>query len=311
MADSNRHNMFIVEETTYGTTPNNPALEVLRQTGTTLGLERDSFQSEELRADYQLADYRLGAHNNSGDINIEPSFDSHAMLLQGLLKSDDTFATGTVNEIEAGVTRRSFSIVRNFADITDKPYMLFDGVEVNSFTLSVPTSGMVTGVFNMMGQQSQVLANLTSLGIPTYPAQSETSVFDSFTGSLNEGGSALGIVSEISMTITNNLTARPVVGSFYPLRPAAGIMMASGSMTVYFESAALMEKFINETDSSLSLTLTDLDGNSYTFFLPKVKYTGGKPDVSGAGSILLTMPFQAVFDPTEGTSIRITRTPTV
>jgi hypothetical protein len=71
----------------------------------------------------------------------------------------------------------------------------------------------------------------------------------------------------------------------------------------------MLNKFINETESSIAFTLTDVDGNSLTFNLPRIKYTGAPPDVKGIGPITLAMPFQALLDTGNASNIVLTRAP--
>jgi hypothetical protein len=70
-----------------------------------------------------------------------------------------------------------------------------------------------------------------------------------------------------------------------------------------------MQKFLDETESSLIVTLTDPDGNSYQIDLPRIKYNGGQPDVSGEGSITINLPIQALYNSADLSQLVITRTP--
>jgi len=79
-------------------------------------------------------------------------------------------------------------------------------------------------------------------------------------------------------------------------------------MTTYFDSKALYEKFLNETESEIVLTLTDVDGNDYQFDIPRVKYNTGQPDVSGEGAVTISMDFVALYNDADGSQLVITRT---
>jgi hypothetical protein len=83
----------------------------------------------------------------------------------------------------------------------------------------------------------------------------------------------------------------------------------TGTLGVYFQSKALLDKFINETASSLVFVLQDPAGNTYDFTFPNIKYNGGQPDVSGEGEVTLSLPFVALYDSTEGSNITIERNP--
>lgn len=313
MANGSRHSMRYVPEVTYGTTPATPAFKPIRHTGTTLGLSKETLQSEEIRDDRQIADFRHGAYQVGGDINVELSYGSFDDLLEAVLLG--TWETGVpavgTDRLKAGVVRRSFTVERYFGDIlsADKPYHRFPGVEFNTLALSITANTMVTGVFGVLGQ-SLTLGTAIVAGA-TYASPTTTSPLDSFTGTLNENGTPIAVITEIQLNIENGLEARFVVGSKQSIRPSVGRSNCSGTVTAYFENSLLLEKFINETESSIVFELPDGAGNLYTVTLPRIKYNGGQPDVDGEGPITLSMPFQALLDSTTGTNIIIDRTPVV
>lgn len=388
MANGSRHSMRYVAESTYGTTPATPALKPIRHTGTTLGLSKESLQSEEIRDDRQIADFRHGAYQVGGDVNFELSFASFDDLLEAVLlgtwvptkttaTADQLAATATtvtrtvgsfvtegfaVNDVvvnsgftnagnngrfrvtavvaqtltltplegqtmvveaagagrkvdslrailKAGTVRRSFTVERFFGDIltADKPYHRFTGVEFNTLALAISANAMLTGTFGVLGQ-NMTTATTAIVGATT-PAPTTTSPLDSFTGTLNEAGTPIAVITEIQLNVENGLEARFVVGSKASIRPSIGRSNCSGTMTAYFENSLLLDKFINETESDISFELPDGAGNKYVFTLPRIKYNGGQPDVEGEGPITLSMPFQALLNAATSTNIQIERVP--
>lgn len=209
--------------------------------------------------------------------------------------------------VKTGTTRRSFSFERNFGDIlaADKPYHRFTGVEINSLELQIAANAMTTGTFGVVGKGMSTAQAI--LAGATYAAATTTSPLDSFTGILTEGGSAIAVITEITLTVENGLEPRFVVGSKESLQPSIGRSMVSGQITAYFENSTLLDKFINETESSIEFTLPDAAGNVYRIFLPRVKYNGGQPDVSGEGPVTLSMPFRALRSAAAGTTLLIER----
>ena len=122
--------------------------------------------------------------------------------------------------------------------------------------------------------------------------------FNGFTGSVKVDGSVISIITELTLTLENGLEPRNVVGSDLTEYPTIGRSTLTGQATMYFENAQQVEKFINETESSLEFELND-GTNKYEFLIPRITYTGGaNPDVSGAGAITLAVPFQALVDDT-------------
>ena len=47
--------------------------------------------------------------------------------------------------------------------------------------------------------------------------------------------------------------------------------------------------------------------NTYTFTLPKIKFTGGKPEVGGEREISISLPFQAIYAADSASQIVIER----
>lgn len=304
MADGSRHGMYFVLESEYGVTPATPVFEPIRHTGTTLGLSKTTIQSEEVRPDRQIACYKHGTVQVGKDINIELSYGSFDTLLEAALGG--TWAT---NALQVGTTRRSFSILRYFSDIqsADKPYHLFDGVEISSFSLSITPDAIVSGTFGTIG--SGLTTNTVEPAGATYSSATTTCPFDSFTGELKEGGVTIAVITDIQLSLDNGIEPRFVIGSKKSIRPRIGRSNASGQITAFFENSTLLDKFIDETPSDIELNLIDGPGNAYKFTLPNVRYNGGQPDVQGDGPITLAMPFQALYDPTATSNFLIERTP--
>jgi len=300
IATGSRHNLSYVVESTFGTTPANPSFAPIRHTGTTLGLSKDSIESEELREDRQVAHYRHGNKSVTGDVNFELSYGGLDALLEATLCG--TWAT---NVLLAGTTRRSYTIERHHQDIGK--FLRSTGCQFNTMSLSVAPNSMVTGSFGVIG--SGFSSSATALTNATYSAESTTAPFDSFTGAITEGGSAIAIITALELNIDNGMEALYVVGSSDTLLPSIGKSMVTGSVTAYFENTTLMDKFVNETTSALQFTLTDAAGNDYIVLLPKVKYNSGNPEVSGPGAITLTLDFVSLFNSASDKQIKITRVP--
>lgn len=303
MSDSSRHSLYAIAETVYGTTPATPAFKTIRHTGTNLGLTKSTMISEEIRPDRQISDFRHGTKQTGGDISGELSVGTYDDFLEAAL-----CGTWTANVLKAGVTRRSFSVMRNFSDLLSaaKPFHLFTGVEVSKMSLSVAVNAMVKAVFSMVGKDFDSPATAAPAG-STYVAAGTTSPMDSFSGELKESGATIAVITEISLTLENGIEPRFVIGSDTTIHPSIGRSNVSGQITAYFEDSSLIDKFVNETESSLSFTLVDAAGNGYRFTLPRIKYNGGQPDTQGQGSITLAMPIQALFDSVSGTNIMVER----
>ncbi len=304
-----RHSMSYIAEVTYGTTPATPALTDIRHTSASLGATKGALESAEVRSDRQIAHFRHGNKSVAGDVGIELSYGSFDDFLEAALGGSwatDTPSAG-IDQLQVGTTRRSFSIERIFNNLAVPEYHRYTGCEVNTLSLSVAPEAIVTGTFSMIAQDSSI--GTAVIAGSSYGTASTTSPFDSFSGTINEGGSAIGTVTSLEMTLENGLNPLFVVGSNVTEEPSIGKSRVTGTITTYFQDKTLLEKFLNETSSSLVFVLQDPAGNTYDFTFPNIIYTGGQPDVSGEGEVTIALPFTALYDSTEGSNLTIERNP--
>jgi len=301
IANGAQHSLHYVAETTYGTTPASPTFNPLPHTGTTLAASKDAIESEKIRGDRQVEDFRHGNKTIGGDVTAELEYEAFDDLLEAAL-----CGAWDTDVLKAGVTRRSFSVQRKFGDLSTPEYHTYTGCEVNALSLSVSPNSMVTTTFGIIGKDLSLATSPISGS--TFGSDVGNSPFDSFTGSITEGGSSIATVTSIEMSLENGIEPLFSVGSQTTGRPSIGRSRLTGTLTTYFENKSLYEKFLNETSSSIVLTLTDLDGNSYSINIPNVKYNSGQPDVSGEGAVTIALEFVGLYDDTESSQVVITRT---
>lgn len=308
-ATGSRHSMGYIAESAYGSTPATPTFIDVRHTSCSLGLTKTELESAEIRPDRQIAHYRHGNKSVAGDIGFELSYGSFDDLLEAALCGTwdtDTPSAG-IDQLQVGTTRRSFTVERNFANLDTPEWHRYTGTEINSLSLSVAPDAIITGTFNAVAQDYAIATSIISGA--TYPAATTTEPFDSFSGTITEGGSSIATVTSLEMTLENGLSSLFTVGSATTSLPSIGKSRVTGTMTTFFQSKALLDKFINETASSLVFVLQDPAGNTYDFTFPNIKYNGGQPDVEGEGEITVSLPFIALYDSTEGSNITIERNP--
>lgn len=300
IANGAQHSIHYIVESTYGTTPSTPTWTPFPNTGTNLSMSKDGIESEKLRGDRQVEDFRHGNQTISGDITTELEYGELDDILEAVL-----CGTWSLDVLKSGLTRRSYTVERKFGDLTVPEYHRYTGCEFNTLAISVSPNAIVSATFGAIGKDISIAT--TEVASSTYSAPGSVQPFDSFTGSITEGGVSIATVTAIEMTLENGIEPLFSIGSKTTNRPSIGKSRLTGTMTTYFESKTLYQKFINETSSSIVLTLVDIDGNSYEFDLPNVKYNSGQPDVSGEGAVTISMDFIALYDDTDESQIVITR----
>lgn len=301
IANGAQHSLHFIAESTYGTTPSTPTWTPFPHNGVTLALTKDAIESEKLRGDRQVEDFRHGNKSIGGDVTSELEYEAFDDVLEAVM-----CGTWTTNVLKSGTTRRSFTLERKFADLATAEFHRYTGCEFNSMSISIAPNAMVTTTFSVVGKD---LALATSeIASSTYSTDAGKTPFDSFTGSITEGGSSIATVTSLEFTIENGLEPLFSVGSSTTNRPSIGKSRVTGSLVTYFESKTLYEKFINETASEIVCTLTDVDGNSLEIDIPNVKYNSGQPDVSGEGAVTVSMDFVALYSSSDASQLVITRT---
>lgn len=131
--------------------------------------------------------------------------------------------------------------------------------------------------------------------------------YNTFSGTITEGGSAIAIVTNIELMVDQGQAPANVIGSAFPAGVVPGNVKVEGKMDLYVSNMALFTKFTAETYSTLQFALTN-GSSTYTWLLPKIKYTGAKISKEKGGSpMVMSLPFRGVYDATEATSVKITK----
>lgn len=76
------------KETTYATLPGASGAQLARRVDASFNLAKDTYESNEIRTDYQVADMRHGINRTTGTLNGELSPGSYSTFLASLLKRD-------------------------------------------------------------------------------------------------------------------------------------------------------------------------------------------------------------------------------
>jgi hypothetical protein len=304
ISQGSRAGLSYVAETVFGTTPTTPSLIQLPYTTHTLNLTKERVTGNDIQPDRMLRVDRHGNRSVAGDIVADLRKGDYDALLESAFFN--TFAT---NVLKIGTTPKFFSIEDAAADITQ--FRLFTGMSVSTVAVSIRPNQMVTATFGMVGK------DMTISGTSVDAVKTASSInqpFDSYSGALSIGtaGGALStsaIVTGIDFTINNALAPTFVVGSSSTPQLEYGMATVEGTITAYFEDASLINRFLNETATGLQVEVDDPSaGSGYTWLFPRIKINGADVPVDNPASRIITLPFVALYDTTENTNIKLTRT---
>ena len=234
---------------------------------------------------------------SAASISVSPMYVGQtAMTTEG---ENNTITINAVISIVNGAEEDRFSLELLYPDITT--YHVYTGVMLNTGALTVPPNGIVTMNWGLLAKAYE--EDVTSLGTPAIPTA--YAPFDGLSGTYSEGGAANSLMTGISLNINNNIMLTEALGSDEAGEAIPRKFRADGNISFYKEDDTISAKFYGETESSLVFTLTDPDANSYTVYLPRVKYTGAEEGKGDDGPIISRMNFMVYRHPVSLKTIMI------
>ena len=308
-AQGSRSSLSYIVESVFGTTPAGNFTNLPFSTHS-LNLTKDRVTGNDIQADRMPRVDRHGNRQVGGDIVVDLRDGDYDLFLEAaMLSTWDTTPAAAPDVLKVGTTPKFFSIEDYAADIDQA--RLFTGMTVSTMGISLAPNQMVTTTFGMVGKDMTISATEK-----TQDAASGAQPFDAYSGDLAIGNvgasSAVAIVTGLDFTLTNSFAPTFVIGDDSAPSLEYGQAVVEGTLTAYFEDAALINRFLNEVESELVVSVNDpTAGNPYTFTFPKIKINSADVGVDGPTSRMINMSFVSLYDTTEGTNLKIERPETV
>jgi len=298
-AQGSRSSLSYIVEATFGTTPTGDFTNLPFSTHS-LNLTKERVAGNDIQSDRMPRVDRHGNRQVSGDVVADLRDADYDVFLESAMLN-----TWSTNVLKVGTTPKFFSIEDYAADIDQA--RLFTGMSVSSLAISLAPNQMVATTFGMVGKDMTIGAVQK-----TQTAASGAAPFDSYSGDIgigNVGGSsAVAIVTGLDFTLNNSFAPTFVIGDDSAPSLEYGRAEVEGTLTAYFEDASLINRFLNETETEIEVSVDDPTGaNTYTFLFPRVKINSADVGVDGPTSRIINMSFVALYDDTEGTNLKITR----
>jgi len=298
-AQGSRSSLSYITESTFGTTPAGNFTNLPFSTHS-LNLTKDRVVGNDIQADRMPRVDRHGNRQVSGDIVADLRDGDYDAFLESAMLN--TWAT---NVLKVGTTPKFFSIEDYAADIDQA--RLFTGCTVSTMGISMAPNQMVTTTFGIVGSNMTMSATQK-----TQDASSSAQPFDAYSGDLAIGNvgssSSAAIITAIDFTLNNSFSPTFVIGNSFAPSLEYGMAEIEGTFTAYFENDALINRFLNEVESELVITVNDPSAaNEYEFKFPRIKVNSADVGVDGPLSRLITMSFVGLYDSTEGTNFKISR----
>ena len=159
------------------------------------------------------------------------------------------------------------------------------------------------------------MANLYGSTAPTDVDASQNEVLNtsSNVGRLGRGADPAdqgdkNFVIGADIQITNNLRRRAAVGHLGSVGTGVGALAVTGTLNTYFDDRTHLVSLFQNQETSLDVSLKDNTGRSILLDFPRIKFSGGAPEVAGQNQdVTLNLPFQALLDADLGYTIHAQR----
>lgn len=301
-----------ITEVTAGTTPATPAFNIIPFQDFSLSLSKDTFSDSTIQSDRQNHYFKHGNKKVGGDISVTllgvGASPAGNVLFDTLLES----ALGgawTANVLKIGNTPKSMTFEKTITDSAGTSnYFRYKGCQVTGFSFDVALNAPVKAKFTVAGLDADALATtiITGATYVAVPSAPQPMVHINASNLFKEGGSATTLMTAFSLNLTDAADTNYALGSAVAQSITKSKATVTGSATFYFSDSTLYNKFVNETASSLEVKLSD-GTRSLTFLLPNVVYSAATQVINNDNTVIVTMPFTAIYDGTEATTLKITR----
>lgn len=267
---------YMITELSPGVTPTTGAWDTLRLTGNTLSPTVNTQVSDEITDSRISQGSVVSSADIQGDLVGELSYGTFDKLLESAF-----YGAWTGDVLTVGSTRRTFTVAKNFNDVS--VYTLFRGMHVSVFALDIPSDGKITATFTMAGLDyadgdTNTVADINPP--TTTPFMSNLNI-----GSISVDGQSLegvACVSALTVNLDNSLQAQRCIGSG-KLGPGAQIATEAaitGTITLAWSNRAwqIWKNTFTRKTIEVEFPITDSLGNRYDLSFPALEVDGDLPN---------------------------------
>lgn len=209
----------------------------------------------------------------------------------------------------SGHVSRKFLIEAYHSDIDVS--RVFTECRVGGMNFGLPATGMATIEIPMMGRDMETYSDSNAPFFASPTAETSTGIFAAVNGLIMLAGTAVGVVTGVTLNIDLAPSSDAVVGQNFVPEIFLGRVNATGQLTAMFQDATVINYFKNETEVSVLLLLTTTsaaDSPAASIHLPRVKFGDASVGLTGEGAQIITMPMQALLSTATEASTGIVKT---
>lgn len=161
-------------------------------------------------------------------------------------------------------------------------YVLTKGVEFTGFSFEVAVNAQVTGSFPLLGR-TQEFSDTPPAG-STFAADLTTRAFAGVDGKVLVDDAIEAFITSSTLTNDNEASAQFELGNKAVSFVERGRATNTVSMSGFMANTDLVQRFVNEVETSVAIVLNGLDG-AMSFTYPRTFLTAATPEIGGPASI--------------------------
>lgn len=228
----------------------------------------------------------------------------------------ETAKTCTITQgpyIDNGTTFTSYRIEKEFKDNTTD-FAVYYGMVIGSWTLNVSTDGVLTTSFSFNGIKEVSKTVTQGDGSPTAaPTEDVANSIDNVYAVITNPTTGTKVdvdISELSITVNNNTRNKLKIGNLGPFDIGLGNCQVSGNMTIYYEDATLVSKYLGWLPVHVYIVITNTQATpiGYLIELPDTKLTKAPRNAGGINTdVMVPMNFSSELDSTRTLTVKISK----
>ncbi len=187
------------------------------------------------------------------------------------------------------------SIEKGIIGAASAEYIQFQGMRLESLSMSIPQEGIVSADWALLGTSTLDNAATSGGGTPTYTADDPVTGYDTFLSIASATGNRP--FKTVKLDIKNNFDPNVfILNQRTRADITEGIRQATGNIDMFFQDETEYLQFKNETVVDMKLSMIRR-GCYWEIDLPECKFTGqGTPKISGPGIINQAFNFDAYHE---------------
>jgi hypothetical protein len=257
-----------------------------------------------------VVEYTAGAQTIIARVSNKALNGSSVMLIP-LDEADDIadVSSGTVGLEVLGATLKNGKLGKSatfetyYPEIAGDKYKRATGVMVGSAEIALPPTGLATVSYTMDGRNSTKSSTAISSTV-TPPVLG--SLLAAVNGAALVNGVPMALITDLSLSVDNALSGRPVVGSNFRAQIFPGKLGITGNLTVYLENLDFEGYFDDEEEISIVVYLAgDTEGSFLQITIPRVKLSSSEVTADGEDGATIQCAFTALLDSASNCMIKI------